>query len=74
MNDEKILIKKRIKNELAIDKYIAFIDFFDKRSGNIAPFIPMIFDEFNQSKEIKYKSITDTSLRNPYEWFKKELE
>jgi len=74
LDDEKTHIKKRIKSDLSIDKYIAFIDFFDKKDKNFIPFVPMVFDRLNNPNEVEYKSITNTSLKNPYKWFKQELE
>lgn len=75
LESNKKILKKRIKRELNIEEYLAFIEFFEKNSGKIAPLIPMIFERVfkDDGKKVMFKSITDTSLKEPYDWYKKNL-
>jgi hypothetical protein len=75
LENNKQILRKKIKKELCIEEYLAFIEFFDKNSGHIAPLLPMVFERFNieNDKKIIYKPITDTSLREPYDWYKKNF-
>lgn len=75
IKNNKTILKKRIKRELHIQEYIAFVDFFDKNSGKIAPLIPMTLESIlkNNGQKVMFKSITDTSLKEPYEWYKNNL-
>lgn len=75
IKNNKTILKKRIKRELHIQEYIAFVEFFDKNSGKIAPLIPMTLESIlkNNGQKVMFKSITDTSLKEPYEWYKNNL-
>lgn len=74
LEDNKRTLRKKIKKELNIREYIAFIEFYNDSSGRFAPLLPMIFEGvLRGNNKVIFKSISDTSLKEPYYWYKENL-
>ncbi len=70
IEDDKIILKKRIKKEILL-YYMSFISSEDSPTLQSPP-IPYVFDYRNQDK-IEFKKISDSSFREYYDWFKINL-